>query len=461
MTEVPKVLADVNVERDSSKRLLHIIPAMKVPASVQAMIKHGDVSLSISSSLGQNVLPEGGVVLRRPYPNPIFIVAGSNNSRNGWVVELPDGLDFLELSFIWSFSNPRFIHKLMQQAAYLKPEYLPAGDRWVVEHDITICLKPGTGNTFTFDSAFWSGQKPVAAPIYTKPVGHLFFEQEGSKGLSFRTASGRALLGEREQIIGYDIDEYVVIHGVPLEKAMLTINAHQEEQLHELTHAEGFSTNTEEHRANGAHEMPASVLWRAVMEARRIPFDFNSLLRTEHPGAGWAEHHPALKTITDWWKSAERPGTRLEPGMAMLWVRVEDNDKYHCGNPELPGTSIAGFLQDRCSQATVGQHLLVRFNCGVKDFTFDEGCFTTKLLNGSEETEVGIGRDEYRAGEYDEATFSLAALAGLPERYPEAWRQLVQMKESESPGVPDISLEEIVRAEIGGSANKGRQGEPV
>jgi hypothetical protein len=62
---------------------------------------------------------------------------------------------------------------------------------------------------------------------------------------------------------------------------------------------------------------------------------------------------------------------------------------------------------------------------GAKDFTFDESGLQTYNVTGNEGPWVGIGEAEVRSGDYDEAWYSLEALAGFPHRFPKAWEALL------------------------------------
>ena len=79
---------------DVDRPILHILPKLWVPAEILGRpglrfddgLMCEEVTLTVSSSLPVDVLPEGGVKVRQPYPNRRYFVGGSELIRNGWIV---------------------------------------------------------------------------------------------------------------------------------------------------------------------------------------------------------------------------------------------------------------------------------------------------------------------------------------------------------------------------------------
>jgi hypothetical protein len=76
--------------------------------------------------------------------------------------------------------------------------------------------------------------------------------------------------------------------------------------------------------------------------------------------------------------------------------------------------------------ATCGDAVLLHFMASVKHSEFPYGFLDVRCLDGAEWVEVEATREQMARGEYDEAYYCLAALAGFPNNFPAAYRRLLQ-----------------------------------
>ena len=86
---------------DIDRRVLHVLPKLFVPAHLASKIKPTHMDLQITATEGVEICPEGGIVIRQPYPNKRYFVAGSKQARNGWVINLPDGVMEFDIVMSW------------------------------------------------------------------------------------------------------------------------------------------------------------------------------------------------------------------------------------------------------------------------------------------------------------------------------------------------------------------------
>lgn len=207
---------------DVTQRVLHILPKLFVPTSALSGMNKGEIVLTVTCSHGINLIPEGGLVIRQPYPNPCYFVAGSVDIRNGWIMPIPDDIDSFDLTLSWEINGAC--------RAGLK------SDDWEVRHVIHVKLMPGSGNTFTMDASCWAhmiGAK--VAPLYLAPVSMLGHPDDSEDMLNKRDMIKKSWLsydGEN-YVVGRYLEENFIIPGIKIDQAY-SIDAHQEEQ-HEIS----------------------------------------------------------------------------------------------------------------------------------------------------------------------------------------------------------------------------------
>lgn len=401
---------------DADRPLLHVLPKLLVPTEAivgKDKLTCAQVELEIKTSLLGSIIPDGGIVIRQPYPNRRYFVGGCTMIRNGWLVPLPLEQTEFVLKFIWRCAGPK---RLLQ------------GDRWEVRHLIHVKLQPGSGITYSMDAASWPAREVAA--IHLSPTSRL--------GLSGHEAYPEARTIIRQGKLsdeagsppyGHFVEEAVNIVGIPLAQAW-TIDAFQDEQAHEIRQVVTFDHSNEAHRRNAVVEMPPRVLMDAITLALKIPFGKGSKF---DPGAGGTpEDHPAMQLLSTWWKAVCPDGQPYGAGSAMPLVRVQDDGQYWWGDHEVPQTAIERFGFGAENTARIGDLMLVLFHARQETATYkaDAGVMTTYLPSGAPFNDVAMLPEQFEKRQYDEAWFCLRALTAFPSRFPAAWRYLMKAAES-------------------------------
>lgn len=417
-----KPLGDGDVDR----RVLHILPKLFVPSRVVKHLKPLEVLLEVESSLPIPMLAIDDIEVRQPYPNTRYYVGGSKTSRNGWLVNLPDGVMEFDLKFKWEFFN-----------AWKFSNY----DELIVEHIIHVKLLPGEKRTYTMDSACWprGGKTGDDRDVPFKGTAVSLIGLDGDEDPRETTRRDiiriNNLVWQEDGVptdyhAGQVIEENLVIPPVAYEQVW-SLNAFQEEQLHEIKQVARFTSHHEAHDANADHEMPAAVLLHAIQQARTTPFG-----KTSEYMKGFAscEKHPALVTLNEWWEEHRTDGKPMKAGHAMPWIRVRDDDEYWCGYGEVPNQKIPGMLYSKKANARVGDSILLVYCAAAEHFTYPAPhAVQTYLADGQEFVDIGgVGKEMLLSGEYDEAWYALDALCGLPERFPEAFASLQRLAAASS-----------------------------
>ncbi|KPY55632.1 hypothetical protein [Pseudomonas amygdali] len=424
---------------DIDRRVLHILPKLFVPSGVQSRLKPLEVLLEVETTLDIPMLGIDDIRVRQPYPNTRYYVGGSQTSRNGWVVNLPDGVDEFDIKFKWEFFN-----------AYKFSRW----DELHVEHLIHVKLLPGDNRTYTMDSSCWPrggiGDDPKDLPFKGTAISLIGLDGDEDPRLS----TNRDIIriselvfkngeGEPDDYAGQIIEENLTIPPVAYEKVW-SLRAFEEEQLHEVEQVSSFQSYRDEHKANAAHEMPASLLLSAIHSAREIPFGKDSA----YLGKGFAacEGHPALVMLNEWWEAHRTDDKTMRAGHAMPWVRVKDDDEYWCGYGEVPNTKIGDMAYCKDASARVGDSILLVYCAAAEHFTYpDPRGVQTYLADGKEFNDIGVGKDELDSGEYDEAWYALEALARFPSNFSAAYTALAYaatLEKAAVTGVPDGGTEQ-------------------
>lgn len=231
---------------------------------------------------------------------------------------------------------------------------------------------------------------------------------------------------QKGELAGYSIVEKIEITGVPLEQAY-TIDAYQDEQLHEIEQTALFTKDNEAHRANGPIEMPAEVFLKAVSLAEQIPFDKDSDFAKVVAGLpDGLERHPAMLTLCDWWVSARPQGEPFTPGSAMPMVRAQNDGQYWFGHHDIPNAPVERFNPSGRDIARIGDQMLILFQATQRSAVFgpDDFGMTIMLPSGEAYNEIGIDKSRWLNGDWDEAWYCLSALASFRKRFPAAWQYL-------------------------------------
>lgn len=403
---------------DVDRPVLHVLPKLFVPAEMLGRhsrdfdgLMHEEITLTVTSSLPIDVQPEGGIEIRQPYPNRRYFVGGSKLIRNGWIVPIPVDVTEFDIEFQWRIESAAMWHVFPR-------------DDWQVRHLIHIKLHPGKGITYSMDGSCWPQREGPAMRI--SPVSVLGFEKEDQIDRDQRQIVKDSDLiytdGElKGELAGYFLEERVDITGVPLEQAW-SIDAFQEEQLHEVRQTAIFTQDIEVHRANGPVEMPAELFLQAIDHAKKVAFGKKSKFAKTIAGVpGGMEQHPAMKLLCDWWETVRPEGEPFKPGMAMPLVRVRDDGEYWWGDRQVPNSPINGFNPSGRNAARIGDLILVLFQAQQENAVFDNNGMTVLLPNGERFSTIGIDKEQYLNGESDEAWACLDALASFPACFPSAW----------------------------------------
>jgi len=417
-----KPLGDTDIDR----RVLHVLPKLFVPAHLARKIKVTDIDLQITATAGVEIAPAGEIVIRQPYPNTRYFVAGSEQSRNGWVINLPEGVSEFDIVMSWVFAHPyRW--------------WIYQADDLEVQHLIHVKLLPGDFRTYTMDSSCWPKEPGWQRENeLTGKVGRSAISLMGHPDdADPREKTHRDILkisdlvfttpetGSQEFYAGHYIEENLSIPAIAYEQAW-SIHAHSAEQLHEVKQVSTFSNNQDQHRKNASIELPASVFLEAIQLAESVPFDRDSdFWKPEILRRGIFESHPALQLLCKWFEDNRVDTKAMKCGFAMPWVRVRDNDEYWCGYYETPNEPMDVFEAGAPATAVLGESTIVTFSASHEHSVYsDERGLENFLADGQPLSQVGIPKELFESGEYDEAWYSLEALASFRRRFPAAFAEI-------------------------------------
>lgn len=181
-----------------------------------------------------------------------------------------------------------------------------------------------------------------------------------------------------------------------------------------------------QHRKNASIELPASVFLGAIQLAESIPFDRDSdFWKPEFLRRGIFESHPALQLLCGWFEEHRVDAKAMNCGYAMPWVRILDNGKYCCGYHDTPSERMALFEAGAPATALLGESTIVTFCASHEHAVYtDEMGLENFLADGQSLGQVGIPKELFESGEYDEAWYSLEALASFRRRFPAAFEEI-------------------------------------
>jgi hypothetical protein len=190
--------------------------------------------------------------------------------------------------------------------------------------------------------------------------------------------------------------------------------------------------------------MPADPFVNAVQLAREIAFGKGSEFALGQ-GIGHCEKHPAITTLCDWWDTNAPVEVSRCSGFFMPWVRVQDDGRYWAGYSEIPETPIEAFARTPEAQARIGNLLMVQFFKGARHFTFDRSGANIPDVLGRFVNSAGVDQKDIESGKFDEAWYTLEALAGFPSRFPEAWKELRRLADIEAANTNTQSSGPVVK----------------
>lgn len=397
---------------DTDRPTLHLLPELLMPVGCHFTLEDIQLEVKCPPELQKLLLPQSEITIRQPYPNPRYVIGGSAESRNGWCVDasnLPKGL---LIEFRWTFSGDT-------------AEACSGRRLWVVRHVLLLTLEEGAHRTYTMSVSDWRVRAAPAAPIFLSaiamPRASDFTPQYMQRKITRLTELEHGHVCDGSGLL---LEEDLSIPPIPYEQAT-GINAHQDLQLHEMTRQASFEAGNTEHHALAHVQLPPEVLIKAVCLAQTLPFDTQDMDDgLDH--TGYLENHPALQVLRTWWE-ANKPecSSALPFGFAMPYVRVADGGDYLCGYREIPDASLEHMqgLEDTC--ASCGDAVILQFMASQRLHKYDEhGSLTIQFANGQEASTVGVSRQDVVSGRYDEAWYSLQALAMLPSNFPEAYAAL-------------------------------------
>lgn len=87
---------------DPSLRFLHLLPKLLLTGGQALQLGRRKARLRVTSgSAGIVPEPEGGVSVRKAYPNSRYLVGGSTLTRKGWLIPLPKEAGATEVVMTW------------------------------------------------------------------------------------------------------------------------------------------------------------------------------------------------------------------------------------------------------------------------------------------------------------------------------------------------------------------------
>lgn len=379
--------------KDSESPVFHILPQLYNP--------YEDISLSNitlvcaevvpqDSTQSISVLPED-VVVRQPYPNANYYVAGTTDRKMGWDIPVDVDAPPKWLDFRWEVQMP--------PDSPAAQETLTISHRFILEFNLTQqghVFSMDQSDTFydknaraisfvavdDIDESFTKGDKSFRSYRMDCPYGLTFYQT-----LRLNSCAWSDLICMSEE-------------GVTL--------------LRDIEPAKSFQTHVPLHRENACIEVPADVLYQAICNTR-VEVDFE---------IGEYDRSPGLQRLCHWWnENAPVLGTR-RAAFITLWCRVEDDDWYWSGWDECPEWGMENIqkygLRNRC--ARWGDFVILEFfQRQVSQQEVAQGVSTEIVgVDGKGYTDTGFAREDV-----DEAYHAHYSLRDFPKRFPFAWERLL------------------------------------
>jgi len=158
--------------QDADEWTLHLMPKLYLPSAAYHKISLSNISLKIEcSELLDLLIPIDNIIIRQPYPNPDYYVAGTSSQKMGWLIQLPPNLKEIHLVLNWEFSD-------LALEALLVPG---------VQHRIKLAFVPtDMGHVFSMDEPFFacSGVAGATTVVAQEDVKY-FISEELSKTYCF------------------------------------------------------------------------------------------------------------------------------------------------------------------------------------------------------------------------------------------------------------------------------------
>ena len=445
------IRADGTVPRlwNTDRPVLHVLPELSVASDVldacpaprvacTATVLHPAAGLQLPSEL----------VVRRPLPNRRHFVAGTRDSRYGFLVPLPpEPPEEVVLRFAWRFTDPEQAEAIRRRAGHIP---------LAVDHVLRLRLLPtGRGRVYSMDASAWPDGGTVSPPpCDVQPcavLDHLDIPDAREAGVALSWDAPREV---------FRMDERLDVPGILLGDVW-GLSEFEDEQLHEVGQTAAFdpaSPGSVAHRANACVEMPAEVLVEAVRLALTVPYGEGSRYDPGTAGMAACEGHPALLALCGWWNANAPDPAHRRAGLCGINVRVREDGEYWYAYHETPNMDVDHPEKQPGIGARIGDVVLIQFHQGQHAATLGEdGCRLWDVAGGPWWT-VGVSEDEVRSGEADEGWYVLEGLASFPGRFPAAWAWLT----GGSLGGPEGGTPATADAEPDGdaSAEAGRRRVP-
>jgi len=182
-------------------RFLHVVPTLTLfrsPLWRPRAIRGSEIGLSVSVLGLKFSTTDGGLSVRRIYPNRGYLVAGAGDRRQGFVVDIPGGVDHVSVEYLWTLPG-RF--------------GLPA-----LRHEIGIALC-GSGAWHSMCAVNWPREafaqyEGDPAPLYVNPVTHLDHLRSSYgdfRSLSVGMEDGVRVVRERMALYGASLESMPMI----------------------------------------------------------------------------------------------------------------------------------------------------------------------------------------------------------------------------------------------------------
>jgi hypothetical protein len=382
--------------KDCEDWSLHILPQLYTHAGANVKLIRAELTIRTEHSKPFNwpsftrydVLPPD-VTVRCPYESSRYYVAGTCDRKMGWEYPLQPNQTWAELKLRWLVAIE--------------------AKSWNTEHRITFHLTPTQqGHIYSMQSANYSFGKNARAIALFDEISDTEFFTKGDQS--------------------YKIRRYHSPDGVNNVKITQTLNllshawsdvpkvqaTEETTLLRDVKPVKVFTTYQEAHQSSACVEMPAGILYRAIVNAQ-------SLAKPEIESY-WKSD--AVSVITDWWnRNAPTPEYRRAGGFD-LWCRVADDDQYWNAWYENPNVDVA-FIKERWNPlacARWSDFIIIDFIQPPSAYVRhdDEGWLEVLSVTGSFAYDVGCDKDE----ELDEAYYSWLSLKNFPSMFPAAWECL-------------------------------------
>lgn len=408
------VRADGTVPRpwNTDCPVLHLLPELLLGIDAFATCPCPRVSCTVFVLSPSGLAFPEKLIVRQPFPNRRYLVAGTDDSRYGFLVPLPSELlEEIVIRLEWRLTDA-------EQAEAVRG--WGGEDAAGVDH--VLRLRFGLterGQVFSTDTSAWpTGDVGSPPSCELQPFAVL-----SERGLP-SAREGSAALGWNMYADVLVMDERLDVPGILLSDVW-GFSEFEEEQLHEVGQTAVFhpaSPGTLAHHANACTEMPAVILVEAVRLARDIPYGKGTVYAGSMAAS---EKHPALLALCGWWNANAPDPLHRHAGLCMPWMRVRDDGEYWCAYYETPTMAVDHSLKRPEMAARVGDVVLIEFAQGQGAATFDP-YLDLWGVGGNPWNSVGVSENEVQSGEHDEGWYTLEGLAAFPERFPAAWAWLTK-----------------------------------